>query len=38
VPAIAFNRFSAYEFGRCPCDGAPAWHAPDGSATGALGR
>lgn len=38
APAVAFNRFSAYEFGRCLCDSAPAWHTPDGSATEALCR
>jgi hypothetical protein len=27
VPAIAFNRFGAHEFGRCPNDRAPARHA-----------
>ena len=38
APAVAFNRFGAYEFGRCPCDRAPARHALDGSATGAFRR
>ena len=30
---VALNRFGAYEFGRCPSDGAPAWRALYGSTT-----